>query len=342
MLPKLLRPTRFSTRPIEGGVSELYPLDVNGSKQWLLARGNSKNLPVLLILHGGPGFTDIWMSETCNVELEKHFIVVNWDQRGSGKSYDKKADTKLLTTDQFVEDAKSVVDHLLQKFNRDKLFLLGQSWGTVIGWKLLSDIPEKITHYVGVGQVSNMMESELRSYNFALDAAKKDNNIKAIKELKSVTMPAPNDGQNPFKPLMVQRKWLAWYGGMMHGQKKLSAVSKHLMSAKEYSFADILKFNKGMQVSIESLWHELLEINLFNAPCRFEVPITLIIGKYDRTVNSELTEELYNQIESPSKDLVCLEAAHLPNLTQIEVYTHHVINTIEKHERTLKAVPQVP
>ncbi|MDP6909838.1 MAG: hypothetical protein QF371_10045, partial [Flavobacteriales bacterium] len=75
MLLKLLRPGKFSTRPIDGGIAELYKTNINNSDQWLLARGNSRDLPILLMLHGGPGFTDMWLSETCNAELEKHFIV---------------------------------------------------------------------------------------------------------------------------------------------------------------------------------------------------------------------------------------------------------------------------
>jgi len=329
MLLKLLRPTRFSSRPIINGISELYPIDVNGSKQWLLARGKSKDLPVLLMLHGGPGFTDMWLSEHCNQELEKHFIVVNWDQRGSGKSFDKKADPKLLTVQQFVDDAKQVINHLLEKFGQDKIHLLGQSWGSILGWKLAKEIPEKLYHYIGVGQVSNMAESEERSYQFVLDTARKDGNKKAVRELEAITMPSPNDGQSPFKPLMTQRKWLAWYGGMMKGEKKLSAISKHLMSAKEYSFMDMLRFNNGMKASTENMWHQLLEINFINEDSKIEIPFTFILGEHDHTVDIKLSKELFNRTASSNKQLIILNAAHMPNITCPKEYQEAIFSTIK-------------
>ncbi len=316
MLLKLLTPSRFRTREIPQGVSELYSTNINNSEQWLLARGQSKNLPLLLMLHGGPGFTDMWLSEHGNSELEKHFIVVNWDQRGAGKSFDKKANPKRLTIEQFVDDAKVVIDHLLEKFGQEKLFLFGHSWGSVIGWQLAREIPEKLHHYISLGQVVHPVESEKRSLEFTVEEAKKAGNTKAIKELENITMPAPNDGKDPFKPLMVQRKWLAWYGGMMHGQQKLSTVSKHMMGAKEYSFADMLRFNNGMKQSIKQLWPQLLQINLLNQSTETKTPVTFIAGKYDHTVDIKLTEDLYHKIESPSKNFNWLEAAHLGNITQ--------------------------
>ena len=329
MLLKLLRPGNFSTRPIEGGVSELYKTTINNSDQWLLARGNSKDLPILLMLHGGPGFTDMWLSETCNGELEKHFIVVNWDQRGAGKSFDKKTDPKQLTIEQFVEDGKEVIDHLLEKFNQQKLYLLGQSWGSVLGWKLARAVPNKLHHYIGVGQVSNMLESENRSYTYALEAARKDGNKKAIKELESLEMPAPNDGIDPFKALMKQRNWLAYYGGMMKGAKKLSAISKLLMGAKEYSFSDMLRFNKGMKVSTSHMWHQLLGVRFFEEDLKSEIPITFILGENDHTVDAALSKELFEQINAPSKNMVMLHAAHMPNISSVSAYSDaikHVLN----------------
>lgn len=302
---------------------------MNGTRQWLMVRGNSTDLPMLLMLHGGPGFTDMWLSETCNAELEKHFMVVNWDQRGAGKSFDKKADPKHLTINQFVEDGKVVIDHLLQKFGKDRLYLLGQSWGSILGWKLTQEVPEKLHHYIGVGQVSNMAESENRSYKFALEAARKDGNKKAINELENLTMPAPNDGKDPFKALMKQRNWLAYYGGMMKGAKKLSSISKWLMGAKEYSFMDALKFNNGMKVSTSNMWHELLEVDLFHEQLDVQVPVTFILGKLDHTVDHQLSEKFFESIVAPSKQLKWLNAAHMGNITDKEAYARCVIETLD-------------
>lgn len=325
MLLKLLRPGKFSTRPIPGGVAKLYSTNINNSNQWLLERGYSVDLPILLILHGGPGSTDMWLSETCNAKLEEHFIVVNWDQRGAGKSFDKKADPKHLNIGQFVDDAQVLIDHLLKKYDQPKLYLLGQSWGSALGWRLSQLIPQKLHHYIGVGQITNMEESEIRSFQFVLEKARQEDNRKAIKELESLTMPKPGIEIAPFKPLMAQRKWLAWYGGMVKGQKKLSFLTKYLMSSKEYSLWDVIKFVKGTQVSIENLWQEIIELNLFEEECKVEVPVTFVVGTHDHTVAADLTKQFFKQIVSPSKNLIEVDTAHMANLSATEEYSKSII-----------------
>ena len=328
MLLKLFQPKKFRTREIPQGVSELYSLKVNGTSQWLLERGNNSDLPVLLLLHGGPGSTDMWLSEHCNAELEKHFIVVNWDQRGAGKSFNASEDPSNLTIPQFLDDAKVVVDHLLSKYGQPKLHLLGQSWGSVLGWYLARQIPEKLHRYIGVGQVTAMAESEDRSMAFVKSMAEKEGNTKALKQLNSIAIPIGSEGKGVLNPLMVQRKWLANYGGMMYGQKKITSVFKYAFQAKEYSLSDILKMNKGMQVTIDKMWPALLKLDFFNEETSCKVPVLLIHGDHDQTVNMDLAKDFFERIESPIKKMVWLDGAHMINITCPKEYSKVIVEEL--------------
>ena len=136
------------------------PISINGTKQWVLIRGNDESKPVLLYLHGGPGQSLIPFAYKATNKLVNDFIVVYWDQRGTGLSYDESIPDETMTIDQFIEDTRSVTEYLKRKFNKDKIYLLGHSWGTVLGTLVIQKYPDDYYAYIGVGQVVNSEEQE--------------------------------------------------------------------------------------------------------------------------------------------------------------------------------------
>jgi pimeloyl-ACP methyl ester carboxylesterase len=122
------------------GVSSLEEVSLGNQKQWIFIRGTDKNNPVLIFLHGGPGEPMLGMSSSrkLDAELIKHFTVVHWDQRGSGKSYNDDIPIHLMTLDRWVEDCNELIDYLRNKFNTQKVFLVAHSSGTVLGMRARS------------------------------------------------------------------------------------------------------------------------------------------------------------------------------------------------------------
>lgn len=129
----------------ENSIAELTELELNGRKQWISLRGWDKNKPVLLFLAGGPGGTQMAAVRHELAELEKHFVVVNWDQPGSGKSYYAEK-TEKITVDTYVRDGYALTEYLKQRFSQEKIYLVGESWGSALGISWLSSIPRPITH----------------------------------------------------------------------------------------------------------------------------------------------------------------------------------------------------
>jgi len=147
-----IRPAR-KTCPA-ASIAELEKLPIGGSDQWVLQRSENIDNPVILFLHGGPGTSQLTGNRRNTRELEKSFIVVNWDQRGAGKSYGAIRDAAKMNIDQFVEDTKELTLHLLKKFNKRRIVLAGHSWGSAIGAMAVAKYPELYSCFVGIGQPS--------------------------------------------------------------------------------------------------------------------------------------------------------------------------------------------
>jgi predicted alpha/beta-fold hydrolase len=135
----------------ENSIAELREIELNGRKQWISLRGWDKTAPVLLFLAGGPGGTQMAAVRHELAELEKHFVVVNWDQPGSGKSY-YATNTQKLTVPTYIEDGHALTEYLKERFSQEKIYLIGESWGSALGIFLVHEYPESYHALIGTGQ----------------------------------------------------------------------------------------------------------------------------------------------------------------------------------------------
>ena len=174
---------------IPGSIARMESATIGGISQSIWFRGVSQSNPALILLHGGPGTSESALFRHYNSDLEHHFLVVYWEQRGTGRSFRSDISPASMTIDQFVRDLDEVVELVRRRFEKDKVVLLGHSWGTVLGTIYASRYPEKVSVYVGVGQIADTPQSRRLSYDFAVSEAKKRGNIKAISELERIGPP---------------------------------------------------------------------------------------------------------------------------------------------------------
>ena len=147
----------------DNGVEELLPLQVNGTTQWISVRGRDRHNPILLYLHGGPGSPTMPEAYLFQSPWEDFFTVVQWDQRGTGKTYaanDAAALANTITIDQMDADTVEVIQQLRTRYHKEKIFLLGHSWGSALGLRIAQEHPEWLYAYIGVGQMINAAQSE--------------------------------------------------------------------------------------------------------------------------------------------------------------------------------------
>jgi len=306
-------------------IASLEEIELGGLKQHILIRGHDVNNPLLLFLHGGPGTAVIALAHRFDRELEKHFVIVNWDQRGAGKSFSRKIPKKTMNVEQFISDTHDLILNLKERFKKEKIYLVGHSWGSHLGSLVVDRFPKHFYAYIGIGQVVNLYAGEKISYQFTVAEAKKRNHKKGIKVLKNLK---PYTGTE-YKKMMKQRKWLYKFGGATHVYKNPITLVKKGFSAREYTLRDFFKFFRGMLFSTKVMWDDLFKYDLSKIIKEYKVPIYFLVGKYDYNTPFELSEKFFNQVKAPQKEYIWFEnSAHMPNYEENKKYTELLTNKI--------------
>ncbi|RPJ39478.1 MAG: alpha/beta fold hydrolase, partial [Chloroflexi bacterium] len=180
-------------KPLPGSIATMETVRVNGVDEWLIIRGKDASRPVLLYLSGGPGASELGLVRGYNPALEDHFLVVVWEQPGSGKSYSARP-YATLTVEQYVADGLAVVKHLRERFQQDKIFVLGSSWGTILGVKMVQQKPDWFAAFFGMGQMVNSTENDILSYEYALAMAREKGDPEAVEAIEKFG-PPPYTGE---------------------------------------------------------------------------------------------------------------------------------------------------
>ncbi len=295
-------------RVIKNSIALCEKKEINGWPQYLLMRGKDASLPVLLFLHGGPGTSETGLLRSCNSELENHFIMVYWDQRGAGRSYSPFIDKKTLTIDQLVSDTHELILYLKKKFNKDKIFLAGHSWGSFLGALAANKYPNDLYCYIGIGQLVDLHDNEKISYDFVYKQAKAANDQESVKELDKIK--GYPDVKDIVPATMAQRPILMKYGGVIYNETSYQSFFKKVNNP-ESSIYDIPVLMLGALQSMDSIWIPLMKYgDLREKNASFKIPVYLLIGKYDYNVPFVLSESYFNRLSSPYKKLVWFETAH--------------------------------
>ena len=294
-------------RVLPRSVAAMEGVEIGGVEQMLWFRGVSSDHPALVLLHGGPGASESALFRHYNSELEEHFLVVYWEQRGAGRSFDADIPPDTMTIERFVADLDEVVDVVQKRFDKEKVVLLGHSWGTALGALYAHEHPEKVAAYVGVGQVANMPVGETRSYEFALAEAEARKNQKAITELERIGSPP-----HTVDEMLTSRKWVERFGGSFYGDLFTGGLIWAALQTDEASWWDLVLFGRGNQFSLRSLWPEFRTFALDERYLTFEVPVFFLEGRHDWQVPAVVAEGYFGKLDAPVKKLFWFESGHNP------------------------------
>lgn len=326
---------------IPGSVAEIDKVEINGIEQFILIRGKDINNPVLLMIHGGPGSPQAHLNCTFNKELEDHYIVVNWDQRGAGASYYDSINAQNLNANILIEDTKEVTNYLRNKFNKDKIFILGHSWGSYLGMRTIERYPELYYAYIGIGQVSNQALSEEISYDFVMNKAKETNNTKAIEQLESIGRPVNGLYPDMANAMRIERNWVTEFGGAAYGKKQKDLLGLFiwpLVNFKEYEVQDKINYLRGLVKTQQVLWETIFDEQLDQQVTKVNIPVYVLQGKYDYQTVYELAKNYIDSLDAPHKQFISFEnSAHmLPYNNEIGKF-HEIINHKIPNEVLLKS-----
>ncbi len=291
------------------GIEVLEPIEVNGSTQWVSIRGLNRANPILLVLHGGPGSPVMGASWAYQKPWEDFFTVVNWDRRGVGKSFSAADSARLgptMTLQQLVDDAAAVVEHLLETLGHEKLVILGYSYGTRIGPRLVAQHPERFHAYVGLGQAGGP-DAETRLYATLMERVRAANDTTAIRELEALQPYPPPAGPGAVDKLLAARRWAREYDGGWYGKPTFDLYFALPEWGPEYTEAEVANLRPAMSWAERHLIDRAPEPRPTRLVERFEVPVVILHGRFDLHTPYESARDHFDLIEAPRKRFVTFE-----------------------------------
>jgi proline iminopeptidase len=301
------------------GVERLQAVRIGGIDQWVSVRGCDTRNPVLLYVHGGPGYISMPMSWWTTHSWEDYFTVVHWDQRGAGKTYlinDPALVAPTMTLERMVADTEEICAWLRQTLGKRKIFVLGHSWGSYLGLELARRCPEWLHAYIGVEQLTDGPESERRGWTSTLSAARKAGNATAVRELEAIAPYFAPGGRIRLEDIYTQRRWLDYYGGVMAFRHGNSADSHLAELSPDYTSRELAHIWDGNEYSERYLLAKVLSLDLSSVR-HLKCPLVLFAGRYDTNVNSDVAAAWFESLDAPAKRLVWFErSAHLPMTEQ--------------------------
>jgi pimeloyl-ACP methyl ester carboxylesterase len=290
------------------GIQDTYKTKIGGIDQWLSVRGQDRANPIILFVHGGPAsplMPTMWQFQR---PIEEYFTVVNWDQRGAGKTFGETEPASISDTihiPRYVDDAIEVAEHIRAKYRQRKLILMGHSWGTVVGMGAALKRPDLFHAYVGIGQNVNTRENERISFEFGLAQAKARNNAEAIKEMESIA-PYPGDQPITRERIIIARKWPQHYGGLSAYRSESPYFYKASLLSAEYEAKDRAAINDGNVFTLGRILPEFLNVD-YTGVREFPLPVVMFMGRHDYTTPSAPTAKWLDAVKAPYKQAVWFE-----------------------------------
>ena len=311
---------------LPGSVAELTTLEVGGHDLRLMIRGARTDNPVLLFLAGGPGGSEIGAMRRHLPELEDHFTVVTWDQRGAGTSYPELDPTDTVTLDGYVSDTIEITDHLRERFGAEQIYLLGQSWGTTLGVLAVQQRPELYRAFIGTGQMVSQRATDEIFYEDTLAWATRTGDEGLATRLRDAG-PPPYDELFPYETALSHEQ--AVYPYDHSGNSEGSGQMSENLLVEEYTLIDQVHIVGAFLDTFAALYPQLQDIDFRESATRFEVPMYFVQGAHEAPGRALLFDEWYPTIEAPSKDLVVLDTSgHRPLWEQPDEFVDYMVGTV--------------
>ena len=289
----------------ENSIAVLKKIKVNGRNEWISIRGEDKDAPVLLFLAGGPGGTQMAEVRYDLAELEKDFVVVNWDQPGSGKSY-SCIRTKNISVDTYIKDGIAVTEYIMKMMKKDQIYLMGESWGSAFGIMLLKEKPQYYAGFIGTGQMVAFRETEEKDYDLALNYVKENGDTKTYNKLLKQGRPWYNKGNMA----MLSMTYLNVINHMMDENEEITNrgyTTLQSMFAPEYGLKDSICYLLGLSETFGQVYPQLKEVDLREGYTELEVPVYLFLGKHDLNAPTDLAKDYFQKLNCPKKEIVWFE-----------------------------------
>lgn len=333
LLVALLRPASTPAilgadgEPLPGSVAELVTLPMNGGNQSLMIRGADVNNPVLLYLSGGPGQSSLPFPRVMFQDIEHDFIMVGWDQRGTGKSY-AAMDAETLTPEQAVADTIAVTDYLRERFDEEKIYLLGESWGTLLAVMAAQARPDLYHAVISSGQMVDVADTDTRLYHQAMEAALAKGDTALVAQLEAYGEPPYAD--TPYANAFMMGLYEQFYAPYMPPQNyqdrgNAAHVGFYGVMGSEYALVEKVNVLRGLIDMFSIMYPQIQTVDLRESATHLDVPVYVLDGTAELAARRDVALEWYAQLDAPIKRIYPLDnAAHAVAFEQYEAF-HRIL-----------------
>lgn len=302
--------------PLAGSTADLHTWRIGGLDQGVLVRGHEEEAPLLFLLPDGPGLAPIHLARCFQNELERAFLVANWDPPGVGLSASQPLPPERLALDRLLEDVIAVARRLLETYGRDRLTLVGHGFGSILGLRAAVAHPKLFDAYIGSSQVVSAVENERRALAWVAEVAEAKGLGTVVTEVERLPEP-PLDREGSDR----LSRWLREFGGRVLDGPRAWGWAALRNGIPEYSFLDLLRLRGERRRAESALFRELRTVDLRERVRRVELPVFLLAGRYDRVNDPELARDLLRAIDAPRKGWAWIEeAAHEAPFEQPEAW----------------------
>ena len=307
-----------------GSIAELVRVDLNGRREWITIRGWDKEKPVLLFLAGGPGGTQLAAVRHELAALEKDFVVIGWDQPGSGKS-SGAVETKDISVETYIEDGHALTGYLKERFGKDKIFLIGESWGSALGVFLADRYPEDYFALIGTAQMVDFLKTDQMDYNVVMEMARNAGDTALIERLTRNGEPPYNGKGNALKTAV----FLNYLSAEMARDPRIHNAGYDTLrdiGSPEYGLMDKINYFRGLVNTFDQVYPQLYGIDLRRDYAQLEIPVWFFLGRYDLNAPAVLAEEYEQVLQAPRKGIVWFEhSGHSPWINERDKFTEEVL-----------------
>lgn len=307
------------------GIAERRFVQIGGIDQWITIRGEDRSNPVLFIVHGGPAspysiFTPLLRG------WEKYFTVVQWDQRGAGKTFRKNgaSGTGKITFERLTRDGIKVAEYLCDYLGQRQIVLVGSSVGSIIGTTMAKQRPDLFSAYVGTDQNASAA-GLIRSYQITLEWLRAANDTKGVKAVEKLGSRLDH---------LTPKEWNQLNHWTIQANRAIPNMISDIMlpammSSPDHTLRDLSDIAKGMKYSVGQLFQELMTFDLRNLGTRFDVPFFIFQGDTDALTPTASAREYYSDIQAPHGEFVLIrQCGHLAAFARPEQFLAELLSRV--------------
>lgn len=307
-------------------INEKSYISLGGEEQYVEITGASDKNPVLLFIHGGPGWPQTPHLRYFNADLAKSVVLVAWEQSGCGKSYMKNPSPKNLTKEQIINDAHELTQILKKKFSQNKIYLAGFSWGSVIGLELARRYPDDYAAYFAISQVIDIQRSITLSREWIKQQAQLKKDDKMLKLVSQLEKKDTSLCKSELECFFKKYEMLTEYGGTIY---KKDAEAQIKIAETKYEDYKNYDWIKGFMYSCSRLGNEVFKTDLTNIT-ELKVPAYFFVGRHDWSLPTVVTEEFVRKLKAPNKEIVWFEeSGHEPLEEEPLTFNRMIIERIK-------------